>query len=113
MRIIYLTVCALVILIMQAFGHNLPQTDSVFAKNAPQIFIPGITSLENRFEGLGNHIITRTQETEPFMASDENYLIFASKNRPGGYGGWDLWICFHLIRDLKNLEDKQRIFNWA
>jgi hypothetical protein len=46
-------------------------------------------------ESLGNQIKTGTQETEPFMAPDESYLIFTSKNRPGGYGGWDLWIYFH------------------
>ena len=56
MRIIYLTACAIVIWIMQTFGHNLPQTDSVFAKNVPQIFSPGIISLENEFESLGNRI---------------------------------------------------------
>ena len=28
------------------------------------------------------------------MAPDESYLIFISQTRPGGKGGWDLWICF-------------------
>lgn len=63
MRITYLTACAIVILIMQAFGHNLPQTDSVLAKNVPQIFAPGVISLENRFECLGNYIKSGSQET--------------------------------------------------
>jgi hypothetical protein len=48
----------------------------------------------SQVENLGNTINTRAQETEPFMAPDESYLIFISKTRPEGYGGWDLWICF-------------------
>ena len=95
MKIIYLTACAIVILAMQAISQNLTQTDSLSVKNIPQISAPGINSLDNRSESLVNLIKTGTQETEPYMAPDESYLIFTSKNRPGGYGGWDLWICFH------------------
>jgi hypothetical protein len=47
----------------------------------------------SQVESLGNLINTGAQETEPFMAPDESYLIFTSYTRPG-YGGWDLWICF-------------------
>lgn len=95
MRMFYLAACALVILAMQALSQNLTQTDSLSVKNIPQISVPGIISVDNRSESSGNLIKTGTQETEPYMAPDESYLIFTSKNRPGGYGGWDLWICFH------------------
>jgi len=30
----------------------------------------------------------------PYIAPDESYLIFASKNRTGGFGGTDIYICF-------------------
>ncbi len=53
-----------------------------------------IDSSYSQVESLGNIINTRPQETEPFMAPDESYLIFISKTRPGGCGGWDLWVCF-------------------
>jgi hypothetical protein len=53
-----------------------------------------IDSTYSQVESLGNLINTGTQETEPFMAPDESYLIFISKTRPGGFGGWDIWICF-------------------
>jgi hypothetical protein len=52
-----------------------------------------IDSTYSQVESLGNLIYTGPQETEPFMAPDESYLIFTSYTRPG-YGGWDLWICF-------------------
>ena len=52
-----------------------------------------IDSSYSQVESLGNLINTGPQETEPFMAPDESYLIFTSYTRPG-YGGWDLWICF-------------------
>lgn len=45
-------------------------------------------------ESLGNIIKTGQGETEPFISEDESYLIFISETRAGGYGGWDLWICF-------------------
>lgn len=48
----------------------------------------------SQVENLGNTIKTGSGETEPFMASDESYLIFISETRAGGHGGWDLWICF-------------------
>ena len=47
-------------------------------------------------ENLGSIIKTGANESEPYMAPDESYLIFISQSRLGGYGGWDLWICFRL-----------------
>lgn len=47
-----------------------------------------------QIENLGGIIKTTTDEAEPFVAPDESYMIFISQNRQGGYGGWDLWICF-------------------
>jgi len=52
-----------------------------------------IDSSYSHVESLGNLINTGPQETEPFVAPDESYLIFTSSTRPG-YDGWDLWICF-------------------
>lgn len=54
---------------------------------------PLINGSYSQVESLGNLINTGPQETEPFMATDESYLIFTSNARPG-YDGWDLWICF-------------------
>jgi Tol biopolymer transport system component len=31
----------------------------------------------------------------PFIAPDESYLIFDGRDRPDGFGGWDLYISFH------------------
>lgn len=45
-------------------------------------------------ENLGTTIKTGLRETEPFMSTDESYLIFISEVRAGGHGGWDLWVCF-------------------
>jgi dipeptidyl aminopeptidase/acylaminoacyl peptidase len=45
-------------------------------------------------ENLGNILHTGPGESEPFIAPDESYMLFISKTRPGGKGGWDLWICF-------------------
>lgn len=47
-----------------------------------------------QIESLGNDIKTTKQESEPYVAPDESYLIFISQTRHGGNGGWDLWICF-------------------
>jgi Tol biopolymer transport system component len=45
-------------------------------------------------ESLGQIVRTRSGESEPFVSPDESYLIFISQTRPGGIGGWDLWISF-------------------
>jgi Tol biopolymer transport system component len=43
---------------------------------------------------LGAEINSRYQEWDPFIAQDESYLIFGSVDRPGGFGGCDLYISF-------------------
>ena len=53
-----------------------------------------IDSTYSQIENLGNTIHTVNGESEPFMSPDESYLIFTSPSRPGGHGGYDLWICF-------------------
>ena len=46
-------------------------------------------------ENLGTSINTDNyEEYAPYIDPDESYLIFAS-NRPGGFGGNDLYISFH------------------
>ncbi len=45
-------------------------------------------------EKLGDEINTPGWETYPFVASDESYLIFTSKDRLDGQGGMDLYISF-------------------
>lgn len=52
-------------------------------------------STYSQVESLGSIISTGSGESEPYMAPDENYLIFISQTRSGGKGGWDLWISFH------------------
>jgi len=44
-------------------------------------------------ELLNASINTEYPDWCPYIAPDESYLIFSSK-RPGGYGGFDLYICF-------------------
>lgn len=43
---------------------------------------------------LGGEINSQYHEWDPFVAPDESYLIFGSVDRPGGYGGCDLYISF-------------------
>ncbi len=45
-------------------------------------------------ERLGNEINSQYHEWDPFIAQDESYLIFGSVDRPGGFGGCDLYISF-------------------
>ena len=45
-------------------------------------------------EKLGEPINTPGWETYPFVAPDESFLIFTSKDRPDGQGGMDLYISF-------------------
>ena len=42
---------------------------------------------------LPENINTEHLDWEPFIAADESYLMFSS-NRPGGYGGSDIYITF-------------------
>jgi Tol biopolymer transport system component len=53
-----------------------------------------VDSAYSQIENLGSIIHTGSGESEPYMAPDESFLIFISQTRSGGYGGWDLWICF-------------------
>ena len=48
-------------------------------------------------ESLGSQINTDFAETTPFLASDNQTLYFAS-NRPGGQGGFDIWVSKRLNR---------------
>jgi Tol biopolymer transport system component len=43
-------------------------------------------------ENLGTAINTKYLEHDPFIAPDENYLLFTSVDRPGGFGTGDLYI---------------------
>ena len=45
-------------------------------------------------EPCGDSINTEHHDWEPFIASDESYLIFASRGRPDSYGSADLYISF-------------------
>jgi Tol biopolymer transport system component len=44
-------------------------------------------------ENLGDKINTPYNESSPFIAPDESFLLFHS-NRPGGYGGMDIYVSF-------------------
>ncbi|NLY02917.1 MAG: SUMF1/EgtB/PvdO family nonheme iron enzyme [Rhodopirellula sp.] len=41
---------------------------------------------------LGPPVNTSSRESRPSLTADERFLFFSS-NRPGGYGGEDLWVC--------------------
>jgi Tol biopolymer transport system component len=43
---------------------------------------------------LSEAINSKYMEWDPFIASDESYLIFGSVDRPGGYGACDLYISY-------------------
>jgi Tol biopolymer transport system component len=34
-------------------------------------------------------------QTEPYVAPDESFLVFSSYDRPGGYGGWDIYVSYN------------------
>jgi len=44
-------------------------------------------------ENIGGPVNTENPEVDPFIAADGSYLIYCS-NRPGGFGGYDLYISF-------------------
>lgn len=46
-------------------------------------------------ENLGGTINTPYEEWDPYIALDESYLLFES-DRPGGFGGVDIYISFKL-----------------
>jgi Tol biopolymer transport system component len=43
---------------------------------------------------IGPAVNTALNEGDPFIAPDESYLIFCSRDREEGYGNNDLYICF-------------------
>jgi Tol biopolymer transport system component len=45
-------------------------------------------------ENLGDNVNSASNEFNPCIASNGDYLIFNSPDRPGGIGGHDLWITF-------------------
>jgi hypothetical protein len=53
-----------------------------------------VDSTYPQVENMGNILHTISDEGEPFMSSDESYVIFFSQSRDGGHGGYDLWISF-------------------
>lgn len=66
-------------------------------------------------EDLGSQINTDAYELAPYIAPDGSYLIFES-NRPGGMGGFDLYICYKKRDDSWsdpiNLGDKINTEEW-
>ncbi len=63
-----------------------------------------------RTERLDEPINTSYWETYPFIAPDESYLIFTSRDRPDGFGGMDLYISFRTKDESwtepKNMGDR-------
>ncbi len=57
--------------------------DRVLDSQGQQGWLPAIN--------LGDSINTSYRDYSPTLTEDENHLILAS-NRPGTYGGWDLWM---------------------
>lgn len=61
----------------------------------PDIYYSKI--IDSKYSGpvrLGAEINSQYHEWDPFIAQDESYLIFGSVDRPGGFGGCDLYISF-------------------
>lgn len=50
---------------------------------------------------LGTNINTEYAERAPFLSKDKKYLFFSS-NRPGGFGGFDLYVCKRLAKKTWN-----------
>lgn len=50
-------------------------------------------------QNLGKMINTQYSEDDPFIASDESFLIFCS-SRPEGYGSFDLYISFQRKNEI-------------
>ena len=48
---------------------------------------------ENNVQNPGEPINSRYRDWDPFIADDESFIIFTS-DRPGGFGGGDLYISF-------------------
>src|SRR5919198_4942691 len=51
-------------------------------------------------QNLGPTINTSVVETVPALSRDGHWLFFNSLNRPGGFGGFDIWVSFR-----KNVHD--------
>lgn len=49
-------------------------------------------------ENLGDMINTQNNESAPFIAPNESFLLFHS-NRQGGYGGMDIYVSFRQLDD--------------
>jgi Tol biopolymer transport system component len=47
-------------------------------------------------ENLGDAVNSTAHEVEPWIAPDESYLVFSALRRPGGRGGYDLWLSRNL-----------------
>lgn len=86
------------------YGENYPTISErgtlYFSSNRPPCFGNGdiyfSTFSENKYspvQNLGEMINTEYNEDDPFIASDESFLIFCS-SKPGGYGLFDLYISF-------------------
>lgn len=72
--------------------------EAVFSGYAGNAAIGGMSVMRNplplRFgavENIGPPINSAHDESSPYVAADGKTLFFGS-TRPGGYGGWDIWI---------------------
>lgn len=62
--------------------------------------IKGYKGVYSKPVHLGNSINTAHREATPFFSQDKKKLYFAS-NRPGGYGGMDIYVCDRLDFSFK------------
>lgn len=72
------------IFFVQSLPH--PQNRDVFRSRL-------VASVYQPIERLNTEVNSGDPELAPFVSSDGGYIIFTS-GRDGGYGGFDLWICF-------------------
>ena len=90
-----------------SYGENYPSVaisgNIYYSSDHPPCFGKGDIFFSKLVEGkylakqnIGEMINTKYNEDDPFIASDESFLIFCSM-RPGGYGLFDLYISFQMM----------------
>jgi hypothetical protein len=75
-------------------GPTLTKDDTIYFTSKGGIHRSAFTSSGyGKIEKLGDSI-NAGPAVHPFIAPDESYLIFDGRDRPDGFGGWDLYISF-------------------
>jgi len=91
-------------------GPTLTKDDTIYFTSKGGIHKSAFTSSGyGKIEKLGDSI-NAGPAVHPFIAPDESYLIFDGRDRPDGFGGWDLYISFRnndgSWTEAKNMGEK-------